>query len=68
MGNVELAFLVGIIIGIPVGMFAEQHWGKSAEHVKRLRGIIHRMVPKLREYYTDEYVMHELIRGEDKHE
>ena len=33
------------------------------KHIEKLEAIIQRMIPKLREHMTEEYIIYELIKG-----
>ena len=43
----------------------EKELSRLEAEIERLQQIIKRMTPKLREYYTDEYILFELIQGEE---
>ena len=57
--------LIGVGIGVGFGMYYENQFGERAKEAKKFHNTIMRMIPKLREHYTDDYIYWELLRGSD---
>ncbi len=61
-------FIVGLILGSVIGTYFEHRFGYNAKEVKRYHNIVMRMIPKLKQHYTDDYILWELIRSDRRHD
>lgn len=64
---------LGLVFGLAIGRVIEGHFGKKAKDCTKYHEAILRMIPKLKNYYTSDYIYWELIEGgknrhEDDHE
>lgn len=68
MSEIIITVIVCFSIGFIFGTAVESRFGQARREQKRLNKIVLRMIPKLKPYYTDEYIWFDLIRGNHTNE
>lgn len=62
---IAVCLLSGFIAGISVGMIYENKHGHTAQSRDRYYKIILKMIPYLKEHYTNEFIYCELMRKQE---
>jgi len=56
-------FFLGIILGVLIGQFYEDHYGKTGKQAKKYHAALLRMIPILKRHYTGDYIYWNLLEG-----
>ena len=62
--QIALTFLLlGCVFGIVIGQTLATQYGKTARDCKNYHDALLRIIPKLQNHYTSDYIYWELIKG-----